>query len=143
MKYLKLFEDNEYYTPISRSEFIHSYNNLSTFTDAEIESLRMRFNFKIEVSKDDQIILSKNRDTISIYKVEDEWFYVDLGNFFFEGSREGNDKIIHFYKCDQFEGLDMLIAKAVQKYILKKKKEANQKDFERKFNIQQIKTFRK
>ena len=115
MKYLKLFENNEYYTTITASEFV-DHDDIP-FTDQEIENIRMIFNFDISrfATRENMLRLTKNGDTLAVSKAEDEWYYVNLGSFAFD------DKI--FYKCDQMDGLHKLIRKAARYYILRKSRD--------------------
>lgn len=125
MKYIKLFENYSEPVPISRDDFYQLndevYHN-EPFTSNEIKWLKDNFTYykfcsvmpwfasgEFGNSSDEPIWFSSIKDSslrysqgLSIWKMEDEWFYVSI-------------KSVEFYKCDGFEGLKLLLKKYIDK----------------------------
>ena len=117
MKYLKLFEADGLgfggYSPIRRELFVNSHKTALVFTDKEIDHIVNTSRAEVKMGRaygNESVIpttlhLKKRLEEMTILKAEDEWYYVDLGGFFFDANP--------YFKCDQMEGLDALIKKAV------------------------------
>jgi len=86
MKYLKLFDN--YYT---RLDILPDLDEVP-FTKYEREKLSdLGFGFF-----DENVFVRRNRSDTYIYKIKDEWFYV-------QRIQDGLSRRI--YKCDQFDGV--------------------------------------
>ena len=121
MKYLKLFESNEYYTQISRDDYTKKIgfdgggwdeNFISdtwvSFTEKELEFIKnltkgdikevmddvpsIGSYIRVEHTKIDRKTRIVEYHYLWINKSKDEWYYL-------------NDYNSLYYKCDQFEGL--------------------------------------
>ena len=107
MKHLKKFYESieDLYNEISKSEFethlndetIDGYHFLK-FTDSEIEQIQNEIELDITKSSYNSIllmdILGKKYVKYNVFKCSDEWFVVQIFG-----------KQIHWYKCDQIDGL--------------------------------------
>jgi hypothetical protein len=111
MKYLKLFENNEFYTEIDMDNF---YDKLlipcEKFTTNEIFKIEQLLDiigsFNTHIKNNNVLLFcgynnrNRNRINLNVAKCEDEWFLVCCHT---DDNRK-NDNYF-YYKCDQWDGL--------------------------------------
>ena len=121
MKYLKLFEgfyiesiDNIYYEIDARTFYseVMDRDPVSFSTKEEI-LIRRIFDpvmYKMYNGVRGSLIFEGIDDNISIYKVNDEWFYVVIEQ---DPAADYIEIPDSYYKCDQFDGLIELLTKLI------------------------------
>lgn len=98
MKYIKLFESNENFLEVDRSEFINLLHiNIEPNAKKKIEDWCQKYKYNL-YGEHKLTIVAMNIIKLfeaDIFQADDEWFSIRL--FL--------NKNIIYYKCDQIEGL--------------------------------------
>jgi hypothetical protein len=119
------FESNDYYTEIDFNTYRdikysskHEINKDCSLTEKEKDWIKSNIRFVDWKWCDDprytfgavfnipKFYSYSSIEVKSIYKIEDEYFLCRLKS---KGTNSGTEKIIKYYKCDQFDGLKKLL----------------------------------
>ena len=120
MKYLKLFENKEYYK-IERIDMTNGIE-FSKYEIDKIYPILKEYDFSLNYLSSDNIIVFNHDDLskiiIRIKKSDDDFYYIkiwiDKRN---KSSKPNRYQIITFYKCDQFYGLKKCLKNEIPKII--------------------------
>ena len=99
LKTFESYKSSDYYKKITEDEYyvLCPYKNVE-FTEEEYEKLAELSKWGIDYTNDEYDTVEIN--DYQITKIEDEYFIVS-----FPDGRKQWDKVLIYYKCDQFEGL--------------------------------------